>query len=543
MTLVLKVKCRACNRICGDYKHLLDETVIDSESSTLAALLTYCTTVELFQENCNALPLPEHICNSCVEHLLQSYLFKEMVLQTNHDLHEYLKQQRHELEQEKKLGGIMEPDPDIDVDVDGVDDDESKVAEQRDNNTEYINEIDGKVEKEEQEVPSDEVIVKEDQIEDKLDEKDVEYEMEEWLEPIKEEEEVEYILTDTYDDMITDEVEFEELSTEDDREFDKSLPSNKENQGEESCTAAKAEIEAENTEEEKEEWEFVATEEKPKTTLKKSHVKRRSLKDGNITQEDLTCKHCGKQFDKLCRLREHTYMHTGEKPHVCAVCGKRSRTKTHHNVHMQTHSETRRYKCQICTRMYRTSNSLKVHIRKHSDIRPYNCPLCEKSFHTGEQRKLHVMLHTGERPFSCTKCGKAYRENYSLRLHMQTHEDKKPYQCEVCGKGLTQMSGYKRHMLLHTGEYPHKCDVCGRAFRISSNLVAHKRLHLDVLPFQCKDCNKGFTTSSRLKRHMIRHECGDEQESTECTFKPRKQKSQSILVDAKMARSKVVEII
>lgn len=278
MTLVLKVKCRACNRMCGDYKHLLEETVIDSESTTLAALLTYCTTVEFFQENCNAFPLPEHICNSCVDHLLQSYLFKEMVLQTNHDLHEYLT--RHELEQERKLEGMIEPDQDIDVD--GVDDDESKVAEHRGNNTEYINETDGKVEKEEQEEPSDEVIVKEDQTYDKLDEKEIEYEMEEWLEPIKEEEEVEYILTDTYDDMITDEIEYEEFSTEDDREFDKRLPSNKENQGEESCTASKAEVEAENTEEEKEEWEFVETEEKPKTTLKKSHVKRRSLKVENF---------------------------------------------------------------------------------------------------------------------------------------------------------------------------------------------------------------------------------------------------------------------
>lgn len=124
MTLVLKVDCRACNRECGDYKHLLDETVIDDESTTLAALLNYCTTLECFGEN-HENGMPEHICNSCVEHLLQSYLFKEMVLQNDRSYRERLqvetqsKQTKLEMvdavieeeqivEQEIDVGGVEE---------------------------------------------------------------------------------------------------------------------------------------------------------------------------------------------------------------------------------------------------------------------------------------------------------------------------------------------------------------------------------------------------------------------------------------------------
>lgn len=120
MTLVLKVDCRACNRECGDYKHLLDETVIDDESTTLAALLNYCTTLECFGEN-HEPGMPEHICNSCVEHLIQSYLFKEMVLQNDRTYRERLQAEAQDtkseivvteeiqcVEQEIDIGGVEE---------------------------------------------------------------------------------------------------------------------------------------------------------------------------------------------------------------------------------------------------------------------------------------------------------------------------------------------------------------------------------------------------------------------------------------------------
>lgn len=87
--LGLRVSCRACNRECGDYKHLMDETVVDNEKTTLAALLNYCTNLEIKARDASNeedAKLPEHICNSCVEHLIQAFLFKEMVLETDRNL-------------------------------------------------------------------------------------------------------------------------------------------------------------------------------------------------------------------------------------------------------------------------------------------------------------------------------------------------------------------------------------------------------------------------------------------------------------------------
>lgn len=117
MTLVLKVNCRACNRECGDYKHLLDETLIDDEATTLAALLNYTTSLECFDEN-DDFSLPEHICNSCVEHLLQSFLFKEMVLQNDRSLRKLVKRE------------LEESQPHLEI-VQEVDDSESRVEIQQ----------------------------------------------------------------------------------------------------------------------------------------------------------------------------------------------------------------------------------------------------------------------------------------------------------------------------------------------------------------------------------------------------------------------------
>uniref|UniRef100_A0A1I8Q058 Protein krueppel n=1 Tax=Stomoxys calcitrans TaxID=35570 RepID=A0A1I8Q058_STOCA len=541
MTLVLKVNCRACSRECGDYKHLLDETLIDDEATTLAALLNYCTTIECFDEN-DALPLPEHICNSCVEHLLQAYLFKEMVLENDRMLRENLKLELEasksneviirevNMLSDRKLESqsqeMMEESAFVEqeIDVGGAEEENLKdfltLDEQNDNedNDDEHQEEDSQKE-----------------IEDV-----VEYEMEEWLDiedgtitatsgVVETEQQDVGHDQDEEDDVKSIKIENSQRDNEDDTYILGDGPYHSDSQDD------SKDSKNENTQHEQDDEE--EEDDKKPDDGKKS--RKRFLKSGGLTEDDLKCQYCGKQFDKMCRLREHTYVHTGEKPHECKICGKRSRTKTHYNVHMLTHSEEKRYRCSICGQHYRTSTSLRVHERKHSDIRPYACTICDKSFHTAEQKKLHIMIHTGERPFSCNICGKAYRESHSLKQHFLTHGDKKPFECEICGKGLTQMSGYKRHMLLHTNEYPYTCDVCGRPFRISSNLVAHKRLHLDVMPYQCSLCDKGFNNTTRLKRHMAQHE----KETVKETNKPRRPRQETIIVDTKMCKSRVVEII
>ncbi|XP_073819570.1 uncharacterized protein [Musca autumnalis] len=558
MTLVLKVNCRACNRECGDYKHLMDETLIDDEATTLAALLNYCTTLDCFDGN-EDFSLPEHICNSCVEHLLQSYLFKEMVLQNDRDLRERIKREIEESQSNLEIDQVIQETDDAgsemavseikqcddfveqDIDVGEAEEEnlkgfppEEKVAVEKQKQTTTIKEEKHLVKEIDPEPLPEKMkaheLVEEEHNEDERDDV-VEYEMVEWLE------------IDEESTTPTDERPESSQQDVEEQHFIKIEGNGGE--GEEFLVAEdeehfeSADSIDDSKDYEKENGIDQQGEKDAEEDDAKKITRKKFVKSGGLTEEDLKCQYCGKQFDKMCRLREHTYVHTGEKPHVCQICGKRSRTKTHYNVHMLTHSEEKKYRCDICGQHYRTSTSLRVHERKHSDIRPYACPICDKSFHTAEQKKLHVMIHTGERPYKCDICDKAYRESHSLKQHLLTHGDKKPFQCDVCGKGLTQMSGYRRHMLLHTNEYPYSCDICGRPFRISSNLVAHKRLHFNNLPYQCTVCSKGFNNSTRLKKHMLQHE----KESTKESFKPRKQRQEPIIVDTKMCKSRVVEII
>lgn len=170
MTLVLKVNCRTCNRECGDYKHLLDETVIDEETTTLAALLNYCTTLECFDES-HDYSLPEHICNSCIEHLLQCYLFKEMVLQNDKALKDHLKLTLEQDYKELEVAVSNEPFIEQEIDVDGMEQEKKFEAHEDLSNGAAAQsvgsvDIDGSV----------------DEVSEEGECQEVEYEMVEWLE-------------------------------------------------------------------------------------------------------------------------------------------------------------------------------------------------------------------------------------------------------------------------------------------------------------------------------------------------------------------------
>ncbi|EDW72945.1 uncharacterized protein Dwil_GK16907 [Drosophila willistoni] len=59
----------------------------------------------------------------------------------------------------------------------------------------------------------------------------------------------------------------------------------------------------------------------------------------HLKVKDFCCRFCPKRFAKKHYLREHEYIHTGERPYECKVCGNRFRQECVLKIHMKVHNK------------------------------------------------------------------------------------------------------------------------------------------------------------------------------------------------------------
>uniref|UniRef100_A0A8C8BEK2 C2H2-type domain-containing protein n=1 Tax=Otus sunia TaxID=257818 RepID=A0A8C8BEK2_9STRI len=131
----------------------------------------------------------------------------------------------------------------------------------------------------------------------------------------------------------------------------------------------------------------------------------------NSRGKDYNCEVCGKVFTCRSKLKQHQYMHTGEKPFNCRDCGKNFRKK------------------------WNLLNKLKQHQRIHTGEKPYKWKLLR-----------HQRTHTKEKPFPCT-----FSLNSIRRLH--THTGERPYTFSDCRKSFRQRCHlWRHHSVIHNGE-------------------------------------------------------------------------------------------
>ncbi|XP_026747957.1 zinc finger protein 354A-like [Trichoplusia ni] len=119
------------------------------------------------------------------------------------------------------------------------------------------------------------------------------------------------------------------------------------------------------------------------------------------------CEVCGRMFQSYALLKDHTWVHTGERPFKCDSCGKSFRMKQRLVAHRRVHSQTRA---------------------------SYVCALCGKHFSTHSNRQRHMFIHTGLKPFKCEMCGKGFKHASEKRAHITYVHLKKPWPKRARGK-------------------------------------------------------------------------------------------------------------
>lgn len=120
------------------------------------------------------------------------------------------------------------------------------------------------------------------------------------------------------------------------------------------------------------------------------------------------CPHCGQGFTRRSLLREHVFLHTGEKLFNCSVCSKSFPTPAGLLRHSLCHGPSRSFTCPICTKPFNQPASLKRHMLTHQegaprrghgsskargralgDTRLLTCPDCPASFMLDAQLQMH----------------------------------------------------------------------------------------------------------------------------------------------------------
>lgn len=211
------------------------------------------------------------------------------------------------------------------------------------------------------------------------------------------------------------------------------------------------------------------------------------------------CQVCFKSFTSPCKLTQHSYSHTGEKPFVCKHCSKAFSSKFKLVRHVLIHSDQRQYHCTVCDRTFHRKDHLKNHSKVHNPIkRTMQCdrPGCSKEYSSVLSYRKHIAVHSVEEGFlDCKICNKVFESKDDLMYHLKIHSgsrviktpaDKK-YRCSFCDRSFYTGKDVRRHLVVHTGLRDFLCQFCPQRFGRKDHLTRHiKKSHNLNASKKCK---------------------------------------------------------
>ena len=140
-------------------------------------------------------------------------------------------------------------------------------------------------------------------------------------------------------------------------------------------------------------------------------------------QLNFSCDMCPRQFAiKTNLLRHSRNMHVKKEKIVCMECGKSLKDRVVFNLHMRGHLNPRTFCCKWdgCTKAFNEHTMLKDHTRIHTKEKPYKCDQCEQTFRKAGHRSRHKKIHTGEKPHVCHKCGTRFIQRSNMKIHVKS---------------------------------------------------------------------------------------------------------------------------
>lgn len=107
----------------------------------------------------------------------------------------------------------------------------------------------------------------------------------------------------------------------------------------------------------------------------------------------ICCKWCGKKFDAVSKLRNHSVKHTRERNFYCEHCGNKFVTQAALINHVRLHTGERPYPCDLCDQTFLSASRRMDHKRSKHFEPTKQCPVCSTKFVTKHMLKKHVRRH------------------------------------------------------------------------------------------------------------------------------------------------------